>query len=181
MPVTPFHYPIAYLISKSNFKLSLPGLIVGAMMPDIEIPVIALLSGIQPTNRLVLHSLLGAATIGTMLSLIVTVLIYPKLTSAIFPMSKSKVQEKCQFSGTLALSCLLGGLSHVLLDVTNHTYNPVFWPFLGIYETPSPIVPFLGGQFAASLLITALMIVLFLGFFIRKRENFWHKLLIGET
>ncbi len=178
MPVTPFHYPVAYLISKLNLRLSLPGLIVGALMPDIEIPFIALLSGFQPTNRLVLHSLLGAATIGTILSLTVTVLIYPKLTSAIFPISKSKVQEKCQFSGTLALSCLLGGLSHVFLDVTNHTYNPVFWPFLGIYETPSPIVPLLGGQLAASLLVTALMVVLFVGLFIGKREHFWERLLI---
>ncbi len=178
MPVTPFHYPIAYLISKANFKLGLPGLIVGAMMPDIEIPVITLLSGIQPTNRLVLHSLIGAATIGTLLSVTATVLIYPKLTSAIFSISKSKVQEKCRFSGALTFSCLLGGLSHVLLDVTNHTYNPIFWPFVGMFETPSPIVPLLGGQLTASVLITALMIVLFVVMFIGKREHFWEKLLV---
>lgn len=179
MPVTPFHYPIAYVISKFNGKLSLPGLVVGSMLPDLEIPFLALLFGIQPTNRLVLHSLLGAATVGALLSILFTVLVYPKLTSAIFPISKLKVEEKCRFSGGLAFSCLLGGVSHVLLDVTNHAYNPVLWPFLGLYETPSPIVPILGGAEMASLLIHTSMIVLFAVLFVGKREHFWETLLIG--
>jgi len=66
----------------------------------------------------------------------------------------------------------------VLLDVTNHAYNPVLWPFLGLYETPSPIVPILGVGMA-SLLIHTSMIVLFVGLFIGEREHFWEKLLIG--
>ena len=67
----------------------------------------------------------------------------------------------------------------MLLDVANHAYNPVLWPFLGLYETPSPIVPILGGPEMASLLIHALMIVLFVGLFIGKHEHFWEKLLVG--
>ena len=67
----------------------------------------------------------------------------------------------------------------MLLDVANHAYNPVLWPFLGLYETPSPIVPILGGAEMASLLIHTSMIVLFVGLFIGKREHFWEKLLIG--
>jgi hypothetical protein len=101
LPVTPFHYPIAYVISKFNCKLSLPGLVVGSMLPDLEIPFLALLFGIQPTNRLVLHSLLGAVTVGTLFSMLLTVLVYPKLTFAVFPVSKRKVEEKCRFSGVL--------------------------------------------------------------------------------
>ena len=179
MPVTPFHYPLAYVISKLDGRLSLPGLVVGSMLPDLEIPFMVVLFGMQPSNRLVLHSLLGATTVGTLLSILFTVLVYPRLTSTVFPVSKLKVEEKCQFSGGLAFSCLLGGVSHVLLDITNHAYNPVLWPFLGLCETPSPIVPILGGAEMASLLIHTSMIVLFVGLFIGKREHFWEKLLIG--
>jgi hypothetical protein len=67
----------------------------------------------------------------------------------------------------------------VLLDVTNHAYNPVFLPFLSLNETPSPIVPILGGEEITSLLVHAFMAVLFVGLFANKRGNFWEQLLIG--
>jgi hypothetical protein len=66
----------------------------------------------------------------------------------------------------------------VLLDVTNHAYNPIFWPFLALNATPSPIVPFLGGEETASLLMHTLMIILFIGLFANKRKNFWEHLLV---
>ena len=179
MPVTPFHQPVAYVIYKLGGKLSLPGLIVGSMVPDLEIPFIILALGTEVPHRLVLHSLLGAVTVGTILAIAVTVLVYPRLTSAVFRVDKHKVKEKCRFSLGLVVSCVLGVISHVLLDVTNHAYNPVFWPFLALHETPSPIVPVLGGEATASLLIHALMVVLFIGLFANKRENFWEQLLVG--
>jgi membrane-bound metal-dependent hydrolase YbcI (DUF457 family) len=178
LPVTPFHYPVAYVLYKLRANLSLPGLIVGSMVSDLEIPFIILLVGTEVPHRLVLHSLLGAVTIGTVLSIAITVLVYPRLTSAIFPIDKQKVKEKCTFSIGLAISCLFGSLSHVLLDVTNHPYNPVFWPFLASNETPSPIVPLLGGETTTSLLMHTLMVVLFIGLFANKRKNFWEQLLV---
>jgi membrane-bound metal-dependent hydrolase YbcI (DUF457 family) len=178
LPVAPLHYPVAYVLYKLRAKLSLPGLIVGSIVPDIEVPFIFLWSGTEAFDRLVLHSLLGAMTFGTLLSIAISVLVYPRLTSAIFPIDKLKVKEKCRFSLGLAVSCLLGVLSHVLLDVTNHPYNPVFWPFLGSSETPSPIVPLLGGAPTASLLMHTLMAVLFIGLFANKRRNFWEHLLV---
>jgi membrane-bound metal-dependent hydrolase YbcI (DUF457 family) len=179
LPVTPFHYPIAYLIKKLGGNLSLPALIVGSMVPDLEIPFIVLLLGTDAPHRLVLHSLLGAVTLGTLLSTAITVLIYPWLASAIFRIDKRKVKEKCRFTLWLVCSCILGGISHVLLDVTNHAYNPVFWPFLALNETPSPIVPVLGGEATASLLVHAFMVVLFVGLFVNKRRNLWEQLLVG--
>jgi len=99
LPITPFHYPLAYLVYKfGKQKLSLPALIVGSMLPDLEIPVMALLFGLQAPNRMVLHSLLGGVTIGTVIGVAITVLIYPTITSAIFRFSKSKVKDKCRFS-----------------------------------------------------------------------------------
>ncbi len=179
MPVTPFHYPVAYILYKLRVKLSLPALIVGSMVPDLEIPFIVLLIGTEVPHRLVLHSLLGAMTAGTILAIAITVSVYPRLTSAVFPIDKQKVKEKCTFSLGLAISCLLGAISHVLLDVTNHPYNPLFWPFLTSNETPSPIVPLLGGEATASLLIHGLMVVLFIGLFANKRKNFWEQLIVG--
>ncbi|KON31299.1 hypothetical protein AC478_03045 [miscellaneous Crenarchaeota group-1 archaeon SG8-32-3] len=178
MPITPFHYPIAYILYKLGGKLSLPALIVGSMLPDLEIPFMVLLFGTTVPTHLLLHSLLGSLTIGTLLASAITVFIYPKLTSAIFPIDKIKVKEKSCFSINLLFSCAIGCLSHVLLDVTNHSYNPVFWPFLAPTETPSPIVPFLGGAITASLLVHSLMIVLFIGLFTRKYENFWEHMLV---
>ena len=65
------------------------------------------------------------------------------------------------------------------LDVANHAYNPVFWPFLPLDETPSPIVSALGGAGNASLLMHTLMAVLFAALFFNKRKNFWEQLLVG--
>ncbi len=133
LPVTPFHYPIAYVISKLDGKvsLSLPTLIVGSMVPDLEIPFVFLLTGSQ--DRLVLHSLFGGLTLGTVIAITLTVLAYPRLTSGIFPINRDKVIGKCLFSGAVSFSCFLGVFSHVLLDVVNHSYNPIFWHFLNIY------------------------------------------------
>ena len=148
------------------------------MLPDLEIPFMVLLFGTNVQTHLLLHSILGSLTVGTAIAVAITVFIYPKVTGAIFPIDKLKVKEKCRFSFTLVFSCAIGCLSHVLLDVINHAYNPVFWPFLSPTETPSPIVPLLGGVQTASLLIHALMVVLFIGLFARKRENFWENVLV---
>ncbi len=180
MPVTPFHHPLVYIIHKiANMRLSLPGLIVGAMLPDLEIPLMLLLSGSDAADRMVLHSLLGGITVGTIIGIAITVLIYPRLASVVFRIDKFKVKEKCRLSLGLVFSCLIGVLSHVLLDVTNHLYNPVLWPFLPLNETPSPMVPFLGGELTASFLIHGLMAVLFVGLFFNKRKDFWEQVLVG--
>lgn len=151
---------------------------MGSMLPDLEIPIMLLLFGSQTPNRMILHSLLGAMTVGTLIATAITVWVYPSLTSKIFPINRLKVKEKCRLSFSLIFSCLLGVLSHVLLDVTNHDYNPIFWPFLTMNETPSPITPFLGGAFTASIIMHSLMAFLFVGLFIKKRENFWETLLV---
>jgi hypothetical protein len=179
LPITPFHYPIAYLIYRiSRRKLNLPALIVGVMLPDLEIPVILLISGPQAPERMVLHSLIGGLSIGTVIGIAITVLLYPIFTSAIFPINKDRVKEKCRLSLSLVVSCFIGVLSHVLLDVANHTYNPIFWPFISLYQTPSPIVPVLGGQEMASILIHGLMLCLFIVLCFKLRGNFWNRLLV---
>jgi len=176
LPLTPFHYPVAYVVYRLDKRLVLPGLIVGSMFPDLEIPIMVLFFGNRIPDHLVLHSLLGAATIGTILSVLLTFLIYPTLVSSLFRIEKNKVERRCRLSLTLILSAFLGNVSHVLLDVTTHESNPIFWPFLN--DVPSPVVPALGGLQNASLTMHVLMAVLFLVFLIYKRENIVEGLLV---
>jgi membrane-bound metal-dependent hydrolase YbcI (DUF457 family) len=180
LPLTPFHYPVAYLIYKlgSKLKLSLPGLIVGSMFPDLEIPFMILLQGTGGSDRLVLHSLLGAATIGTSLSVLFTVFMFPPLIGSLLRIDKDELRSKCSFSLVLILSVFLGNISHVLLDITNHSYNPILWPFVMIGDTPSLICSALGGMVPASLVIHTLMTLLFVALFINKRENLLKRILV---
>jgi len=136
------------------------------------------LFGTQVPNRMILHSLVGSATIGTFLALIVTVRIYPSLVSCLFHVDKKKVESKCKFSFAVVFSVFVGNLSHVLLDVTNHPYNPVFWPFLPATTTPSPIYFALGNPLG-SLWMQIIMAVLLAALIVIKRKNLFEELLVG--
>ncbi|MCW4000810.1 MAG: DUF4184 family protein [Candidatus Bathyarchaeota archaeon] len=179
MPVTPLHYPIAKLLHMLGGKarLSLPGLIVGAMVPDLEVLFIWLLTGKE--DRMVLHSLIGGLTLGTLLAVAITVLLYRPLVGAIFPVNKDKLKQNCTLSTTLAVSCLIGVLSHVLFDVANHTFNPLFWPFLSMYQTPSPITPLFGGAPTASLIVEVVTVALIGTLCLVNRRHLWNELLVG--
>jgi len=145
------------------------------MFPDLEVPVLFLLIG---TDRLVLHSLLGAVTIGTMLSVMFTITMYPIILSNIFGIDGEKVKEKTRLSVNLVFSCLLGNLSHVALDFINHLYNPLFWPFSG--ATLSPICLAFGGLETSFWFVSTPLIAFFISLLITQREKRWEKLLIGE-
>jgi len=146
------------------------------MFPDLEIPTIILLFGDKIPDHLVLHSLLGAATIGTVLSILVTILAYPPLVSGLFRIEKSKIERKCRLSAILVFSVFLGNISHVLLDVTVHIENAIFWPLLANIQ--SPVVSALGVQ-NASLMIHALMGAIFLMLLTRNRKSLFESLLVG--
>ena len=145
------------------------------MVPDLEIPTIILLFGDKIPDHLVLHSLLGAATIGTVLSILVTILVYPPLISGLFRIEKSKIERKCRLSAMLVFSAFLGNISHVMLDVTVHIENAIFWPFL--VNIQSPVVSALGAQNAA-LMIHALMGATFLMLLTRNRKRLFEGLLV---
>ena len=178
MPLTPLHHPIAYFVYKLDKRFSLPGLVVGCMFPDLEIPVMMLLFETQVPNHLVLHSLLGSATIGTLLALIFTVHVYPPLVNHLFHVDKKRVKSKCKLSFTVFFSVLVGNLSHVLLDVTNHPYSPVFWPFLPATAASNPIYFALGeplGYLWVQIIMAALVAVLV----VVKLRNLCEELLVG--
>ncbi len=147
------------------------------MIPDVEIPFIVLIFGVNGPNRLVLHSLFGSATLGTMLAVIVAVKFYPFLVSYFFGVDKAKVESKCKLSYALVFSVFVGTISHVLLDFTNHLYNPILWP-LEAEMTVSPISVILGEQFGY-LWIQVIMGVLLLAIIFVERKNLSERLLVG--
>lgn len=162
----------------------MPGLIVGSIFPDIEVPILLIIFGFEGKSRLILHSLIGAATVGTLASLAVTVYLYPLLISAFFPIKFIEAKERCRFSSSLVISCLLGNISHILLDYTNHNYNPLFWPLITPGEVlSSPVCYFLGGMERATLIVQTILVVitLIIIIFVSKRDKVWEKLLIGDN
>ena len=183
LPLSPFHYPLAYLLNKLHWRLSLPGLIVGSIFPDVEIPIIFLLFGGRlPLNRLVLHSLLGGAIFGTFLAAAFTTFFYPSLMGFLDPGLKWKARERCRFSRNLIVSCLLGVLSHVLLDYTNHPFNPILWPSLGTLDTPSVVYFALERIWNASTMIHIFMGTLLIGLIIKNRgKEIFTKLFVGGS
>ena len=82
------------------------------------------------------------------------------------------------FSSAVVFSVFVGNLSHVLLDVTNHPYNPLFWPFLPAIATTSPIYFALGnplGFFWMQIIMGVLLVALI----VFKRKNLFEELLVG--
>ena len=192
MPITPLHYPIAWGLSKLDKRLNLPGLIVGSFIPDIEVPFLFIFfSGVLP-DHLVLHSLVGAITIGTVISMMITIYLYPLLTSLIFCLDRSKIKEVCRLSPALVLSCMLGNLFHIFLDIPMHPFNPVLWPFVDPYSIVGILIiaftiegdtssGFLYARILVNILMITIMSVLLAIIIVKNKKNTWERLLIGKS
>ena len=179
MPLTPIHCSVAYLINRWKPQLSLPALLVSTMVPDLENLFIYLITG-GLYDRLVLHSFLGAATLGTCLSVMLTVYLYPPAVSFFFKFNRGKVKEKCRFSGTLVAVCFVGSVSHVLVDSLHHRFNPVLYPlvnesFDGFRITSNSIFD--------GALVTLVLLAVLVFFVVDHKRNgnkpFWMRMLVG--
>ncbi len=181
------HYPVAWGLSKLNKRLNLPGLIVGSFIPDIEVPILFLFFNMGIDNHFILHSLVGALTIGTLISTLATVLLYPILASLLFQFDKIKMKEVCKITPTLVLSCLLGNVFHILLDLLMHPYSLILWPFID----PNNIVGVLvlvfavDGDIKLGFLIANILTNLIMGLFmvaivIKSRRNLWEQVIVGK-
>ena len=178
MTATPLHCSIAYLINRWKPQLSLPALLVSTIVPGMGILFTYLVTGRQ--QRLVLHSLLGAATLGTFLSVLLTVFLYPPVVSFFFKLDKKRVEEKCRFSATLAVLCFVGILSHVFIDSLHHEFNPVLYPF--VKESFDALV-LTNDLDSASIIVTSVFLALLTLFFVdnlrKGTKDFWMRMLVG--
>jgi len=187
MPLTPFHYPVAWGLSKLDKRLNLPGLIVGSFIPDIEVPILFIFfHGILP-DHLILHSLIGATTIGTIISTFVTVSLYPILTSLLFGLDRVKVKDLCRLTPVLVLSCMLGNIFHILLDILTHPFNPILWPFVDPYDFVGILILAFGlegkmslGYLFVKILENVIMGLLMIAILVKSRRNLWEQILLGN-
>ncbi|MHA2396663.1 MAG: DUF4184 family protein [Candidatus Thorarchaeota archaeon] len=189
MPITPLHYPLAFGLSKTNRRLLLPGVVVGSVIPDIEVPLMwAFFNDLS--DRLVLHSLVGAVSIGTLLAVLVTWLLYPPIISTMFRVDKNDLKEACGLSVMLVVSCLIGVVSHLLLDYPMHGINPILWPWVNPYDIIGPLVlffapfgPINGAAFwMANYLTNAIMVIAGLPILIYYWDKgFWSNLWLGKS
>ena len=178
MPLTPLHYVVAYFVGKWKRSLSLPGLIVGSVLPDLDVLVYLFIDNLH--GRGILQSLFGVATIGTILSVLFTVYLYPTLVSGIFRIDKRMVEERCRFSKGLVLACFVGNILHVLVDSLHHEYNPTLYPFIN--ESFNALVLF-GNWQLASMIVQLVLFVLFITIFIwealKETKGFWKRVLVS--
>lgn len=143
IPVLVLHWPAVWPLFKWRpLAFNLFALSIGAIIPDIECPFVYLLVLDRWKARSVMHSLLGAATV----DLLVTVLLVIYFVPWFLRYLDGKVRDKRYFRfagtdirdhktgmGTIVGSALLGSFSHVLIDVLHHPYNPLTFPFSQYY------------------------------------------------
>lgn len=178
MPAIFLHSSFAYFINKLNSKLSLPGLLVGSIIPDIEVLILYYLTN-GSSDRLLFHSIIGSITIGTILSVGIVVFLYPSFVSFLFKIDKNYILKKCVFSKTLIGLCLIGNLSHVLIDATHHQYNPLLYP---ISSNSFDLLRISSNRIFDTLIITGILSIIFLAFLVfslKDKNKFWKKMLVG--
>ena len=141
MCLTPFHYGVAYLIKRACKKLNLAGLAVGAVIPDIEAPIVLayliwiqgvplqsiLAREIDPRTFYVLHVPLYGIPLATALGVVAVLTVYRFVVMRLLQMDR--VPEELTFSRTLVVSVFTGVVSHHLIDALHHHYNPLLKPF----------------------------------------------------
>ncbi len=186
MPITPFHIPFSWLIYSTNRRLSLPALIVGGMIPDIEVPLMWLFAKHLP-DHLLLHSLVGALTLGTLLTLVTVRLLYAPLVTLVFGIDRERVNAACEVTPIMVISAAIGVLSHLLLDITMHWYNPILWPWTDPFLIVGPLVLLFMGlglsvtvsYFIANITITLVMGILFLAeVYMNRGPDLWSRLFV---
>ncbi len=180
MPVTPLHYPIGFALSKTSKRLSLPGLVVGSFIPDLEVPIMWIMFPSLP-DHLVLHSLVGALTIGTLAAIILTRFLYAPVVSMLFGVDRERLDEACRVTPALVLSCMLGAVFHIALDIPMHPYNPVLWPWINPFEIVGFLVPLIGFG-GANLLLSVAMGIGGVAILLRYLdERLWERVWLGDN
>ncbi len=189
MPFTLFHYPFGYYISRANKNLNLPALLVGAVIPDIEVPFLFLFFSGVFDDHFILHSLVGALSIGLVLALVVTRFLYPPIIGSVFKLDKKVLYEKCKLTPMLVISVVIGILSHLAVDILHHWYNPILWPWIDPHAVVGPLcilfanllgTDILGGYFAANTMVHIIIGTVMIVLVYRTKENRWYRLWVGN-
>lgn len=149
MPATPFHAVVAWLpYLRWPRAFSFWALTLGAMVPDLEVPVALVLTGDIHVARGPMHSVVGVLTLNAAIAVLaVWFLVPPAIRWArrrwpnprLWRFAGQDLLRDPRDAATLYTCAALGGLTHILVDVPTHAYNPVWWPW---QTGPLTLVPF---------------------------------------
>ncbi len=189
MPVTPLHYPISYLLKRMDLRLSLPAMAVGTVIPDLEVPILYFFYRGVFLDHFILHSLLGALTLGLGISLFTVRYFYAPIATKVFGIDRELAKDESRISGTVVFSAIIGILSHLLLDLTYHWYNPIFWPLVDPLAVVGPLAILLAldgsvrftGFLLANILLNTIMGILWIFVILEEKDRgIWYGLVVGE-
>ena len=150
MPLTPLH-PVGPWIPHVRWPraFSFWAITIGSMVSDLEFLPLLLLSRTLEGSRGFMHSLLGVLTLNALITVLaVRSLVPPVLRWAgrrwpsspeIFQFAGQDVRKDPRDWLTLYTSATFGGLTHLLIDLPTHAYNPWLWPWQTV---PFSILPF---------------------------------------
>ena len=154
MPFTAFHVvPVWPLYVRWPRRWDLLALSFGAVMPDLEIVTAGPLSN-WVLGRGIMHSLLGVVTVNLLLAAFAARVLGPWLATALdrrFPgkgwrtFAGHDVVRDRKSIPVLVASAIVGGLSHLGIDLLHHIDTPLLWPWreaafrIGPWATSSTI------------------------------------------
>ena len=177
MPLTPFHAAVPWLAYvRWSARLSFWALTIGAMVPDLEVPVYFALFGDIYEARGPMHSLIGAVTIDAGLAALAVWILVPPVLRRIdrawpgtdmLRFAGHDLRKDRRDAPAVYGSAALGALTHVIVDVPTHGYNPLIWPW---QQGPFKVVPF-----ADELWYDVVTSVLWVAFFVLVLRAFWRR------
>ena len=167
MPATPLHASVPWLAyARWPAAFSFWALTLGSMVPDLEVPVMWTATGDLTAARGPMHSVIGVLTLNAAVTVLAVWLLVPPLLrwvdrtwpgTDILRFAGRDLRRDPRDLATLYASAAFGGLTHVLVDIPTHSYNPLWWPW---QTGPLNLVPF-SDQLWYDLLTTGLWIVFF--------------------
>lgn len=172
MPLTPFHAVVPWLpYLRWPAAFSFWALTLGAMVSDLEVLPLMALTGDVHLARGPMHSIVGVLTVNAAVAVLAAWLLLPPVLRWV--QTRWPDPRLLRFAGqdlrrdprdlpTLYASAVFGGLTHVLVDIPTHAYNPLWWPWQTV---PLTLVPFADALWWDAL-TTALWLVAFLAVFL---------------
>jgi len=103
MPAIFLHSTFAYLINRWKPQFSLPALLVGTLLPDVEVTILYYLTD-GAIDRLLFHSIIGAVTVGTIVSVGIVLILYSPFVSFFLGLIKNTLRKNVVFQ-QLWLAC----------------------------------------------------------------------------
>jgi len=142
VPLTPFHVVAVWpLYVRWPRRWDLLALSMGAIMSDLEVVTVYPIVRTWEAGRGIMHSILGVFTVNLLLAVLAARYFVPWLAGRLdhrFPgkgwrmfAGHDIVTDRKRW-GITVTSAIMGGLSHLGLDVFMHYDTPLLWPWRSV-------------------------------------------------